>query len=87
MSVLMIAVGAADEAGVKGGAVAIGLLDDHETNRLAAGVDGEEMKIAILHFGNADSNGVVDDLDGAGLRARPTVPLGDGVTLTDWTRG
>jgi dihydrofolate reductase len=26
-------------------------------------------------------------LAGAGLMARPTVPLGDGVTLTDWTRG
>ena len=26
-------------------------------------------------------------LGGAGLEAGPTVPLGDGVTLTDWTRG
>lgn len=65
LAVLALALRATNHTGIQGRAVAIGLLDHHEADWTAIGVQSEEMEIAVLHFANGDMNQAIDGLHGA----------------------
>src|SRR3984893_5750842 len=56
LAVLSIAFRTTDAASIESCAVSVGLLDDHETQRLVRDVYGEKMEFPIIHLGERDAN-------------------------------
>jgi len=59
LAFLPVAFGAANQAGIQSGAVAVGLFDDHEAHGLPIRFQGEQMQVAVLHFRNRDAHDVI----------------------------
>src|SRR3984893_5266976 len=56
LAVLSIAFRATDATSIESCAISVGLLDDHESQRLVRDVYGEKMEFSIIHLGERNAN-------------------------------
>src|SRR6266516_2865212 len=74
LAVLPVTFRPADAACVQRRAPAVGLLDDHETQRLTASIDGKKMHVSVLNFADWDTHDICDGFDRTSRRRRGVRP-------------
>src|SRR6266702_8965723 len=74
LAVLPVTFRPADAARVQRRAPAVGLLDDHETQRLTASIDGKKMHVSVLNFADWNTHDICDGFERASRRRRRVRP-------------
>src|SRR6266704_2569328 len=74
LAVLPVTFRPADAARVQRRAPAVGFLDDHETQRLTASIDGKKMHVSVLNFADRDMHDISDVFDRTSRRWRGVRP-------------